>query len=99
MLQMVAKLNYQLSENTFMSLSYQFNDERDDAFFNSVTFESAAVNLKSYSLLDFYVSHKVLGNKMTVFANVSNILNEDYRELAAFATRGRNVNFGFRLNL
>lgn len=94
-----AKLNYQLCEDTFMSLSYQFNDDRNDAFFNSTTFESETINLKSYSLLDFYVSHNIINNKMTLFANITNILNEDYQELYGFTTKGRNINIGFNLSL
>lgn len=57
------------------------------------------VNLKSYNLLDFYVSHNILNNKMTLFANVTNILNEDYQELYGYSTKGRNVNIGFSLTL
>ena len=93
-----AKLNYQLCKTTFMSLSYQFNDEREDTFFNSTTFESEAVNLKSYSLLDFYISHKIINNRMTLFANITNILNEDYEELFGYTTKGRNINIGFSLS-
>jgi vitamin B12 transporter len=93
-----ARLDYQLKESTFMSLSYQFNDEREDAFFNSTTFESEAVNLKSYSLLDFYISHKITNNKLMIFANITNILNENYQELFGFTTKGRNVNLGFNLS-
>ena len=94
-----ATLNYKCSEKTFMSLSYQFNDDRDDAFFNSATFESETVNLESYSLLDFYVSHKIAKDRVTIFANVNNILNEAYEELFGFTTRGRNINLGFALSL
>ncbi len=91
------KLNYQACEATFMSLSYQFNDTRADAFFNSTTFESEAVSLKSYSLLDFYISHKIINDKLTLFANITNVLNEDYQELYGYSTKGRNVNIGFSL--
>ncbi|MBE9489669.1 MAG: TonB-dependent receptor [Bacteroidetes bacterium] len=94
-----AKLDYHLNEATFMSLSYQFNDDRKDTFFNSTTFESEAVTLKSYGLLDFYISHKIIKNKMTLFANVTNILNEDYQELFGYTTKGRNVTIGFNLSL
>ena len=94
-----AALDYQVGENTFMSLAYQYNDERNDSFFNNETFENEQVILDSYGLLDFYVSQKVLKNKMTLFANVNNILNETYNELFGFATRGRTVNLGFTLSL
>ncbi len=94
-----AAFNYQVNDKTFMSLNYQYNDDREDAFFNSTSFMSEAVNLKSFSLIDFYISHKVVHNRMTIFANLNNILNEDYEELFGYTTRGRNVNIGFNLNL
>jgi vitamin B12 transporter len=94
-----ARLDYQLSPKTVMSLSYQFNDERTDAVYNSTTFMNDEITLKSYSLLDFYVSRKIANNRVTLFANVTNILNEDYAELFGYSTKGRNVNIGFNLNL
>ncbi|NOY47783.1 MAG: TonB-dependent receptor [Chlorobi bacterium] len=93
-----ANLDYQVSDATFMSLSYQYNDTREDAFFNSTTFASEMVNLKSYSLLDYYVSHNLIKNKMTLFAYVTNLFNTDYQELFGYTTRGRNVNIGFNLS-
>jgi len=93
-----ANLNYQVSDATFMSLSYQYNDTREDAFFNSTTFTSENVNLKSYSLLDFYVSHKLIKNRMTLFTNITNIFNTDYQELFGYKTKGRNINIGFNLS-
>jgi vitamin B12 transporter len=94
-----ARLDYQVCDATFLSVSYQFNDERTDAVFNSTTFMNDEIVLKNYSLLDFYVSHKIAKNKVTLFANVTNILNEDYQELSGYSTRGRNINLGFNLSL
>lgn len=92
-------LGYQLCKSTFMSVSYQFTDSRTDSFYNNISYMNEEVNLKSYNLLDFYVSHNILNNKMTLFANVTNILNEDYQELYGYSTKGRNVNIGFSLTL
>lgn len=94
-----ARVDYQLSDKTTMSLAYQFNDDRDDVFFDNNTFESVSINLDPYILTDFYISHKILDNKLTLFANVTNIFNEDFQELYRFSTRGRNFNFGFNLNI
>ncbi|WP_435413508.1 TonB-dependent receptor plug domain-containing protein [Psychroserpens mesophilus] len=94
-----AGLNYQLNDKTFMSLNYQFNDDRNDSFFNNTSFMSETVALKSYSLVDFYISHKVVNNQMTIFMNITNVLNEDYEELLGYSTKGRNVNVGFNLSL
>ena len=93
------RLDYALCESTQLSLAYQYNDDRQDLVFNNTTFENDSVTLDSYGLLDFYISHKILKNRMTVFANVTNIFNEDYQELFGFTTRGRGVNLGFNLNL
>lgn len=94
-----ARLDYQFTDKTTVSLAYQFTDDRADRFTDTTDFSSQLVTLESFSLLDFYISHKILDHKMTIFANVSNIFNEDYQELFGFATRGRNVNLGFNLNL
>lgn len=94
-----ARIDYAFSKQTQMSLSYQYNDEREDTFYNSSTFENEIVTLESYGLLDFYVSHSILEDKLLLFANVTNILNEDYQELFGFSTRGRGVNLGFNLKL
>ncbi|MEN8886223.1 MAG: TonB-dependent receptor plug domain-containing protein [Winogradskyella sp.] len=93
------RLDYSVSSSTQMSLSYQYNDAREDSVFNNVTFQNDAVTLDAFGLLDFNISHKILNSKMTVFANVTNIFNEDFQELFGFATRGRGVNLGFNLNL
>ena len=55
--------------------------------------------LKSYSLLDFYMSQNIIDGKMKLFASITNIFNEDYEELYGFSTKGRNFSLGFNLNL
>ena len=57
------------------------------------------VILKDYSLLDVYISQRILKNKVTIFANFTNILNKDYLELYGYSTRGRNIIMGFSLKL
>ena len=94
-----AKINFQFCPKTIMSLSYQYNDDKEDVFYNSSTYMIEPVTLKSYSLLDFYVSRKIVKNKITLFANVSNLLNEDYQELYSYSTKGRNINVGFNIKL
>ena len=94
-----ARVDYSAFEYTVFSLAYQYNGERTDSFFNNDTFVSETVTLDSFGLLDFYVSQKILNGKMTLFANISNIFNEDYQELFGFTTRGRNFNIGFNLEI
>lgn len=84
------KANYNLSKNTFTSLSYRWVDETQD-FGN--------VNLDSYNLFDLFINHSILDNKVTFYGSLTNILNEDFQEIAGFTTRGRNYNLGLKINL
>lgn len=93
------RLDYQLCPTTFMSLAYQYNDDRRDSVFNNDTFMNDDVTLKSYSLLDFYVSHSFNNNKVKLFANITNLLNESFVELFGYSTRGRNINLGVTIRL
>tara|TARA_R110000868_G_scaffold144150_1_gene362927 strand:- start:49760 stop:51712 length:1953 start_codon:yes stop_codon:yes gene_type:complete len=92
-------LLYEASESMFLSLSYQFNDNRADSVYNSTTYQNDIIDLKSYNIFDFYISHKLINNKVLLFANVTNILNESYQELYGYSTRGRNVSIGLNINL
>ena len=94
-----ATIDYTITKNTFLSLSYQYNDDRRDSVYNTTTFMNDDVILDSYSLLDFYVSHSILENRLKLFANVTNILNQEYEEITNFSTRGRNISLGFNLSL
>lgn len=91
------RMDYQILNSTFFSLAYQFNDDRNDLVFNSSTFTNDKIVLQHYSLLNAYLSHTILKNKMTVFANFTNILNEDYEEIYGYSTKGRNISIGFDL--
>lgn len=88
-------LGYTFSKSTFASVNYQYTGERTDTDFS--TFQN--VELDAYSLINLYVSHSVLNNKLKIFANINNLLNEDYAEIIGYTTKGRNVNLGFNLTL
>jgi len=94
-----ASLMYELTKTTLISFSYQFNDSRKDAVYNSNTYVNDEVLLESYNLFDFYISHKFMNKKVLLFANVTNIFNAYYEELRGYSTRGRNVNLGLNINL
>ena len=90
-----ASLGYNFCKNTFASLNFQHVGSRIDTDFS--TFQN--VDLSSYSLIDLYMSHKVLKNKVKIFASVTNLFNEDYFEILGYTTKGRNVNLGLNINL
>ncbi|WP_298551012.1 TonB-dependent receptor [uncultured Algibacter sp.] len=90
------QLGYDLSENSFASLSYQYTSDRTVNDFS--TFPATPVIFDSFSLLNLYFSHNLMKN-MKVFAGIDNILNEDYEEILGFTTKGRNARLGFQLTL
>jgi vitamin B12 transporter len=86
---------YDFSKTTYASLNYQFVGSRTDTNFSTFLNEE----LSSYSLINIYFSHKLIKNKLKLFANVTNLLNEDYFEILGYTTKGRNVSLGLNLNL
>lgn len=84
-------LAYALSNKTNFTLDYQFVSDRDDRDFGL----GQDVILDAYTLLDLGARHE-LAKGITLFANVTNILNEDYQEVFGFSTRGRNYRLGLR---
>lgn len=93
-----AVLGYDFSEKTYASVSYQYNSDRQDVFFDPDTFLSSPVVLEAFGLLDFYISHK-LNDKVGFFVSVKNGANEDYVETFGYTTLGRNIRFGMNLTL
>lgn len=85
-------------KKTNVSLTYQYNDNRTDSFYNESLMATEIVDLDGFGLVDLYVSHR-LNDKLQLFGGVYNIANTEYRELYGYSTRGRNVRLGFNLVL
>ena len=90
-------LAYRMTKKTNFSVDYQFVSDRDDTDFRDFL-NVKNVTLESYALLDFGATHK-LTKKITLYTNITNILNENYQEIFGFSTRGRNFNLGFKYQL
>lgn len=86
--------SYQMSEKTNFSLDFQYVSDRDDTDFRDFL-NVQNVTLDAYTLLDLNASHE-LSSGFTAFANITNLLNDDYQEIFGFSTRGRNYKVGFR---
>ena len=78
-------------KNTFLSLRFK-NISKRTYYDQWVT--GTIINLDTYSLLDFYASHRLINNRLTVFAQINNIFNKDYIETIGYTTKGRNVKIG-----
>ncbi|WP_073177073.1 TonB-dependent receptor plug domain-containing protein [Flagellimonas flava] len=88
-------LGYQVCETTNLSLTYAYTGQRVDTDFT--TFSD--VSLEAFSLVGLYVEHQLIPQKLKIFLNGTNLLNEDFVEVIGFTTRGRNISAGFNLNL
>jgi vitamin B12 transporter len=88
-------LDYQISKRTFFGIDYQYLDKRD-----GFSGYPPVVNvLKAYQLVNASAKYELVKNRMTVFATVSNVFNEDFVEVVGFNTRGRNFKLGLNINL
>ena len=79
---------YKLNMKTQLSLNSKFVDTTSD--FGDIA-------LPSYRLVDLFLNHRLIENRLTVFGSVTNLINEDYQEIAGFSTRGRNYKLGLKL--
>ncbi|GLU44422.1 vitamin B12 transporter BtuB [Muricauda sp. NBRC 101325] len=88
-------LGYQMTEKINFVLNYAYTGERFDTDF--MTYSDVA--LDPFSLVNFYMSHDLIQNKLRLFLNAENLLNEDFTEIIGYTTRGRNFRLGLSLNL
>ncbi|MCL6265588.1 TonB-dependent receptor plug domain-containing protein [Flagellimonas myxillae] len=88
-------LGYEVCKSTNLSFTYAYTGQRVDTDFS--TFSD--VSLDAFSLVGLYIEHQLIPEKMKIFLNGSNLLNEDFIEVVGFTTRGRNISAGFQLNL
>jgi vitamin B12 transporter len=95
----VAGLDFTPFEKAFFNLTYRHVGERT-IFDRYGSFGTAGedVILENYTVLDFMTNYKLLGDTVTIFGAVTNILNEDYNDIFGYSTRGRNYKVGLRLS-
>ena len=86
-------LNYQFKKGTF-GLTYQYVNQRSDAYYDSNIWATAAVELPAYQLLNSNISYDLLPNRLKIFGAVNNIFNDDFQELIGYNSRGRNYKLG-----
>lgn len=90
-----AALDIQATSRAFFNVSYLFTDKRNDAYYNASTYSTDKVVLSAYKILNATLKYELVKNQFTVFANATNILNEEFIESVGYNTRGRNFKVGF----
>lgn len=87
-------LQYDFTSRFNTSVDYQYLSERNDAFYNSSIFGTENVELNSYSIFNINMNYQLLQNRLSVFATVTNIFNEEFVEVIGYNTKGRNYKLG-----
>lgn len=84
-----------------LNVSYTINKSAQFSFqgkFVDATQDFGGIALPSYRVIDIFANHKLIADRCTLFASITNIFNEDFQEIAGFTTRGRNYKLGIKLN-
>ncbi len=84
-------------KNTILSVNFKNVSDRDISYYDASIFSVVDTTLKSYSLVDFSASRKLVQH-LTIFGALDNAFNEDYEDIYGFSTRGRNIKLGLKLN-
>ncbi len=88
-----ATFNYPVTKKLFASLAIRNFGKRADFDFTSYQ----ALTLKAYWLVDIYAEYRFTKN-IKFFADLKNITNTNYQELAGYNTLGRNINAGITIH-
>ncbi len=88
-----AALSWKPLSPATISLKYNFTGDRTIFDF----FSFSEMTLGSYALVDLYLSWRLKG-KITFYAGVNNLLDEDFIGLYGYTTRSRNYNAGMRFD-
>ena len=89
-------MSIDITKNISWNAQYQYINQRDVAYFDSVTYTTVATEVPSYQLVHTNLSVNVSSN-LSLFAAVQNIFNEDFIETVGFTSRGRNFKLGLNL--
>lgn len=91
---MGASIKYQVTKQFFTTIYVKSVGERKDTYFDPNTFNSSSVDLSPYQLLNVYLEYQLLKNKLRLFLDAKNLLNQDYMEVYGYNVQRINFNTG-----
>ena len=92
-------LGSQLTPALYISVNANWVGEREDLYFDPVTYASRPVALEPYTLLHFYSEYGFLQNRLKLFADLRNVLDKTYSDIYGYNTDGFNGYGGLRFRL
>lgn len=87
-------IDYQFTPRAFVGVNYQYLGKRQ----GFMGYPPVVSMMDAYQLLNTIAKYELIKNRMTVFATVTNITNEDFVEVVGYSTKGRNFKVGLNLN-
>lgn len=91
-----ANLAVDITKKISWNAQYQYINQRDVEFYDSVNFATVPVQIPAYQLVHTSLNVNVSSN-VSLFAAVQNVFNEEFVETVGFASRGRNYKLGLNL--
>jgi vitamin B12 transporter len=92
-------LDFQLKNNAFFNINYQYVGSRNDAFYDGNSYTTKTVVLGSYQLVNATLRYEVVKNRLSVFGAATNILNVEFVENTGYSSLGRNFKLGLNISL
>ncbi len=96
---LTGSVRYQPVSRLNLSVQAQYQSQRDDLFFDPVTFVPGPVTLHSFVLINAHADYQLSDQRLTFFADVKNLTDAAYTEVYGFNTLGINLQAGIRFNL
>ncbi len=92
-----ATLGINLGRQVNLNMIYKHTGNREDFYFDS-SFNQVSASLDSFDMLDAYIQYKPT-TPVTLFADVKNLLDQNYQEFAGYSTKGLNFTAGMRVTI
>ena len=87
-------LSYEPISRLLLKTTYQHTGDRDQPFFNPVTFASEIIETEAFDLVDFFATYRL--NRLSLSLAVNNLFNEDYVAIYGFNSVKRNYTAGLK---
>lgn len=88
---------FNISEQFSFNLTYKYTGDRKDRYFDNTTFATVDADMGSYNMVDLYAQYRPI-RQLTLFADVKNLLDEDYLDFSGYTTKGLNFNAGLKID-
>lgn len=88
---------YQATKKLYVNIGFRLVGKAFDQYFNTNTFSTDIVPLKSYHNLDLHISYAA-SSSVKVFADLRNITNQQYAETYGYNSRKFNFMAGIAVN-